>query len=68
MPKARQKVRPNEAIARAINAEPWEPSPGEMKKRCVQCRCYWFAVPVVAAETTSRCPDCARPARPAPAP
>jgi hypothetical protein len=32
MPKAWQKVRPNEAIARAINAEPWEPLPGMVKR------------------------------------
>ncbi len=47
-----------EAEARAINAEPWEPLPGMVKKRCSQCR-YWFAVPAAEAEATSRCPDCA---------
>ncbi len=47
-----------EAEARAINAEPWEPPPGMVKKRCSQCR-YLFAVPVEEAEATSRCPDCA---------
>ena len=33
MPKAWQKVRPNEAIARAINATDWQPLSGMMKKR-----------------------------------
>jgi hypothetical protein len=28
-----------------------------VKKRCSQCR-YWFAVPIVEADATSRCPDC----------
>ena len=64
MPKARQKVRPNEAIARAINAEPWEPEPGMVKKQCSRCR-YFFAVPLTGAEATSCCPDCARPICPA---
>ena len=50
--------------ARAVNAEPWEPLPGMVKKRCSQCR-YWFAVPITEAEAISRCPDCARPTRPA---
>jgi hypothetical protein len=47
-----------EAEVRAINAQPWQPLPGMLKKRCAQCR-YWFAVPVAEAEATSRCPDCA---------
>jgi predicted Zn-ribbon and HTH transcriptional regulator len=46
-----------EAEARATNAEPWEPLPGMVKKRCSQCR-YLFAVPLAEAEATSRCPDC----------
>jgi hypothetical protein len=41
-----------------INAEPWEPLPGMVKKRCSQCH-YWFAVLAAEAEATSRCPDCA---------
>jgi hypothetical protein len=53
--------------ARAINAEPWEPMPGMVKQRCSQCS-YFFAVPIAAADATSRCPDCAglgsRPAPP----
>jgi predicted Zn-ribbon and HTH transcriptional regulator len=58
MPKARQKVRPKEAIARAINSADWQPLHGKMKKQCNQCR-YFFAVPAAEAEVTSRCPDCA---------
>jgi hypothetical protein len=58
VPKAWQKVRPIEAIARAINAQPWEPMPGMVKTRCSQCR-YWFAVLVTEVAATSRCPDCA---------
>jgi hypothetical protein len=56
-----------EQEARAINAEPWEPLPGMAKKQCSRCG-YWFAVPIAEAEATSRCRDCARPTRPAPAP
>ena len=61
------KVRPAaelEVEARAVNATDWEPLPGMAKKRCSQCR-YWFAVPAVEAEATSRCPDCSHPTRPA---
>jgi hypothetical protein len=47
-----------DAMARAVNAEPWEPLPGLLKKRCSRCH-YWFAVPLTEAEATSRCPDCA---------
>ena len=46
----------DEATSRAINAEPWEPPPGMVKKRCSHCR-YFFAVPVAEAEVS--CPDCA---------
>jgi hypothetical protein len=56
-----------EKLARAINAEPWEPLHGMMKKRCSQCS-YLFAVPAAEAEATSRCPDCARSTRPTAAP
>ncbi len=59
-------TRKDEATARAINAQPWEPLPGMLKKQCSQCR-YWFAVLVAEAEVASRCPDCVglgtRPAR-----
>jgi hypothetical protein len=33
----------DEATARAINAQPWEPLPGMLKRRCLRCR-YVFAV------------------------
>jgi hypothetical protein len=56
-----------EQAARAVNAQPWEPLPGMVKKRCSQCR-YVFAVLVAEAEATARCPDCvglgSRPAPP----
>jgi hypothetical protein len=45
-----------EASARAINAQPWEPLPGMTKAQCAACR-YFFAAPVAA--TTLLCPDCA---------
>ena len=47
-----------EAVARAVNAEPWEPLPGMAKRRCLRCR-YLFAVMAEEAETTATCPDCA---------
>jgi hypothetical protein len=31
-----------EAAARAVNAEPWDPMPGMVKRECPECR-YWFA-------------------------
>ena len=45
-----------EEIARAINAEPWEPMLGMVKRQCPQCR-YFFASPVESAER--RCANCA---------
>ena len=45
----------SEATARAINAEPWEPLPGMVKRQCLQCF-YFFAAPGLTAEL---CPDCA---------
>ena len=52
-----------EAEARAVNAEPWDPPPGMVKRRCHRCA-YWFAA--VEPEAWC-CPDCAslgtRPAR-----
>ena len=32
------------ADARAINAQPWEPPPGMVKRQCPECR-YFFAAP-----------------------
>jgi hypothetical protein len=46
-----------EAQARVVNAQPWEPMPGMVKKRCSRCS-YWLAVRVTEAEATPRCPDC----------
>jgi hypothetical protein len=42
-----------EAAARAINAEPWDPLPGMVKQQCPECR-YFFATPV--ATTALLCP------------
>ena len=44
-----------EALARAVNIQPWEPPPGMEKRQCPRCR-YLFAAPQDAAER--RCPDC----------
>jgi hypothetical protein len=44
-----------EAAARLINAEPWEPMPGMVKRQCPECR-YFFAAPVGSREL--RCQDC----------
>jgi hypothetical protein len=44
-----------ETLARAVNAEPWEPMPGMVKRRCLRCG-YLFAVKAAA---TGTCPDCA---------
>jgi hypothetical protein len=55
VPKWWQRVRPVEAIARAINAEPWEPLPGMVKRECPRCR-YFFATLLEAEEPL--CPDC----------
>jgi hypothetical protein len=53
-------MRDEEAIARAVNAEPWEPLPGMVKRQCPECR-YWFATSEPAP--TVICPDCAPPER-----
>jgi hypothetical protein len=47
-----------EQEARAVNALPWEPLAGMVKRRCLKCR-YFFAVRAELAETTATCPDCA---------
>jgi hypothetical protein len=44
-----------EAAARAINAEPWAPLPGMVKRQCPDCR-YWFATSANSQEL--RCQDC----------
>jgi hypothetical protein len=45
-----------EPDARAVNAEPWEPLRGMVKRQCLQCR-YLFATP--EAVPAAFCPDCA---------
>ena len=63
MPTSKQRVaglvpKPNsiaEAEARAVNAEPWEPLPGMVKRQCDWCR-YFFTAPADSHEP--RCPDC----------
>ena len=47
-----------EADARAINAQPWEPPPGMVKRQCPHCR-YLFAAPSAEPEAVLLCPDCA---------
>jgi len=47
---------PDDASARAINAQAWEPPPGMVKQQCPQCR-YWFAASPHSDEEC--CPDCA---------
>jgi len=44
-----------EATARAVNAGPWEPLPGMVKRRYEGCH-YFFAAPVDSE--APRCPDC----------
>ena len=46
-----------EAEARAVNAEPWEPMPGMVKRQCERCA-YWFAADP-ANSAPYYCPDCA---------
>jgi hypothetical protein len=47
----------DDAIAgRALNAEPWEPMPGMVKRQCPEC-CYYFAA--ASDREEPRCPDCA---------
>jgi hypothetical protein len=51
----RRAARDEEAATRAVNAEPWEPLPGMVKRRCPRCR-YFFAAPKYADEP--HCADC----------
>ena len=48
----------DEASWRTVNAQPWEPLPGMVKRQYPECR-YWFAT----ATGTGLCADCARPRR-----
>ena len=43
------------ALARAVNAEPWEPPRGMEKRRCPTCH-YLFAAALARSEP--RCPTC----------
>jgi hypothetical protein len=43
-----------DAAARVINAQPWEPLPGMVKRRCIACH-FWFAV---RDPVTEQCPNC----------
>lgn len=49
-------INEQEAEARAINAQPWEPPPGMIKLRCPRCR-YFFAASA-DADANAVCPDC----------
>jgi hypothetical protein len=44
-----------EAEARAVNAEPWEPLPGMVKRQCPACSYFFAARP---NRDEPRCPDC----------
>jgi hypothetical protein len=50
-------MKDEEANARGINAQPWEPLPGMVKRECPECR-YFFAAPRDRAGTGLLCPDC----------
>lgn len=57
MPRAGRVSRAEKEIdARLINAEPWEPPPGMVKRQCEECG-YFFSTPAEAQ--IGRCPDCA---------
>jgi hypothetical protein len=51
-----KKTAAEEAEACAINAEPWEPMAGMVKRQCPRCH-YFFASP--ADSTEPRCVNCA---------
>ena len=44
-----------ERVARAINAQPWDPPPGLAKRECPQCRYLFAALP---DSEELRCRDC----------
>jgi hypothetical protein len=46
----------DEASTRAVNAEPWDPPPGMVKRQCPRCRYYFAAHPDI---DEPHCPDCA---------
>jgi hypothetical protein len=39
-------MKAEEAEARAINAQPWEPPPGMVKRQCPECRYFFALLPV----------------------
>jgi hypothetical protein len=45
--------------ARAVNAEPWEPLPGMVKKQCIQCE-FWYATDRRGQELCHDCEDRSR--------
>ena len=50
---------PNQAVletrARAVNAEPWDPPPGMVKRQCPRCRYFFAALPDA---DDPHCADC----------
>jgi hypothetical protein len=46
----------DEASARAVNAEPWKPLPGMVKRQCLECHYFFATWPSTQEE---RCADCA---------
>ena len=55
MTAAKHSVHDAEAAVRAVNAEPWDPPPGMVKRQCPRCR-YFFAAPKDTHEP--HCADC----------
>jgi hypothetical protein len=52
-------MKDEQAAARAINAQPWEPPPGMVKRQCPECR-YFFAASIASdGGEALPCPDCA---------
>ncbi|HTI78914.1 MAG TPA: hypothetical protein VL614_00535 [Acetobacteraceae bacterium] len=44
-----------ETLAREINEQPWDPLPGMVKRRCIECE-YWYAGP--PEQRVAFCPEC----------
>jgi hypothetical protein len=44
-----------EAIARAVNTEPWERPPGMEKRQCLDCRCFFASLPDAEIRTIPLC-------------
>jgi hypothetical protein len=45
----------NETAARAVNAEPWQPPPGMVKRQCPRCRYFFATLPDTDGP---HCADC----------